>query len=244
MNLTIDINYVDVFKESEHKRGQPGNAGEFAKLTTRSNADPAAIGEEFLQMQGFASTEAYVKNLPAPVREAAQSYTRQSNTINEALRNDKPITDPGALRTQGALDDFLASDASRLKKSVKTYRGARISVADVRDMEEKLSRGQPASTSHKGFASTTLLANKANSFGNMLDPKKLTEGATFRISVAAGAHAMYMPPDLSQHNSNAKELELLLPRNQQMRVTKISRGKPNFWNPNGRVIIEATVGAP
>src|SRR5208282_3876518 len=29
MRLTVDINYVDEFKEAEHPRGQPENAGEF-----------------------------------------------------------------------------------------------------------------------------------------------------------------------------------------------------------------------
>jgi hypothetical protein len=231
----------DEFVESQHPRGQPENAGQFAK----SGGGAKSTAREVLTHwhgvwpdvkaveAAFRTYEEIEKNMdgrelltPEELR-AAKWYSRSGaweTTMD--VNHMKPdllskivgplwfASDVNRKRYIKEMDKAVAKES--LPQPVKVYRG----------MTLQSFKGEPsdlvgAVIGNKSFTSTSLNPYMARKFVSGGDNAK---GFLLEIGLPKGQHALHVGS--VPGNFDASELELVLPRNMRFKVVGVNEGKP------------------
>lgn len=200
------------FDETKHPRGQPKNAGEFARSGSSSASLPGAM-------------HSHNEALPDESRSALSKMSRQEaetlkeyswhafDDVNKALRGEAEST----LDVQKHIDNLTAlmDKTPEFRKPVTVYRavkGSRMQgggKAFVESLAAAAKSGEPIS--YRGFASTTTTSSTAVNMA-----AEFAHGVVFEIAARKGI-------DMKPYSQVPKENELLLPEGSRLRVTSVDR---------------------
>lgn len=220
-------NAEDEFVESEHPRGQPENAGQFASGSSAANkpgkTSPKGFSkpmnhEEAVKIYDMIGTVMRV-NLSDSERTALKAYAGNDyKTINDGLTRLEtlpPQTQAEVRYVQSVIN--AAIQKSPLPAKATVYRS--MVLRNVKNLDGLIGK----IISNKGFTSTSLSAKIAESFTEYQAQTGKTGAVIAEIRLPKGMPALHM----SGNGGIFAEQEFLLQSNAKWRVVAVRKGKPN-----------------
>ena len=213
----------DAWSESDHPRGQPDNAGQFAKIATT----PAKVTKPTEYEHGVSQ---------ARTEEAIRGYTFESSVVNNFLRTGKKPPADAPFDVEDLVKDLdHALSNARLDRTMFISRGVPSAVAS-----KLLSRAKVGSSiTDKGFASFSDNYATAKAFAGR-------DGWIFTVKALEGTNAL----DVKKISAAPNEREVLFPRGSRFVIDKInSSSREVILRPvgarsatDGDVILDADFG--
>jgi hypothetical protein len=192
------------------EKAKQKHAGPRDRLEIADESDPQSVDDA-----GRTLNEATPSAESAAVM---KEYQSGAQPVNGVLRGEDEDADGAVAQTVSRLDAVL--EETKTSKDVTTYRGQELTDAQVTQLNELAATG--GTYVDAAFLSTTLSKTVAEDF---IPNRKTRTGGLFEIEVPAGSSGAYVNRFSGNDVSDpiGGEVELLMPRNQPLRVVSVTK---------------------